>query len=369
MDALRGVALTMMFVDHIPQNLLSKFTMRNVGFADAAEIFVILAGFASWLAYGRGIIRQGWPQILLRLLRRCVTLYIYQLCMAVGSIVIILLWRRFTPVPVDFLEPELAYNFWSWWRLVLLEALPSNLNILPLYIVLLALFPLIFLGIQWNVGATLAISGAIWLYANINPAFNFTNWLDPDGWYFDPVAWQFLFVLGVVSAWYTTPRGGSFPRRHWLVVLCWGYLVFSLLQVFPWQNWGLGDMRLLTDLASPSKTVLAPFRLLDVLAIFYLVQSSQWASRLSESRAGQILALYGRHSLEVFSAGTILDLLGRLLFVTFDDGWVLQIGVNVVGLGLLYGLAKILDGYRKKQKEQLKAKTAERAASKAASSS
>ena len=58
-DALRGVALLMMFVDHIPQNLLNRFTLRNIGFADAAEIFVLLAGFASMLAYGRVVRRAA----------------------------------------------------------------------------------------------------------------------------------------------------------------------------------------------------------------------------------------------------------------------------------------------------------------------
>jgi hypothetical protein len=44
-DFLRGLALLFIFIDHIPDNGLAHFTLRNFGFADAAEVFVLLAGF------------------------------------------------------------------------------------------------------------------------------------------------------------------------------------------------------------------------------------------------------------------------------------------------------------------------------------
>src|SRR5665213_1304563 len=58
-DVLRGLALLMIFIDHVPGNLLSLVTLRNFGFADAAELFVLLAGFASMAAYGRIFSRDG----------------------------------------------------------------------------------------------------------------------------------------------------------------------------------------------------------------------------------------------------------------------------------------------------------------------
>jgi OpgC protein len=41
-DVLRGMALLMIFVDHIPGNVLSLVTLHNFGFSDAAEVFVLL---------------------------------------------------------------------------------------------------------------------------------------------------------------------------------------------------------------------------------------------------------------------------------------------------------------------------------------
>lgn len=353
-DALRGLALLMMFVDHMPQNLLNRLTIRNLGFADAAEIFVLLAGYASWLTYGRGFTKYGTRETLTRIARRCGRLYLAQTLMLLASIGIIRGWRNFAPVPVDFLEPELAHGLDGFWRVLLLDALPANLNILPLYMVLLASFPLIYVLIRVNRSLALAVSAALWLLINLDPSVNFPNWLDPDGWYFDPLAWQFLFVLGASAAIEASRHNGDLPSFTWLKVLCGLYLAFSLIEAFPWAQWGLPEYRFLA-MPSPDKSTLAPLRLLDVMAIFYLVQSSTLARVFSETWMGQALALAGRHSLEVFTAGTILDLFGRLIFTTFGDSWFLQITVNVVGLALLYGVTLIYERKRNRLRAEAKA--------------
>lgn len=357
-DALRGVALAMMFVDHIPDNLLNRITLRNLGFCDAAEIFVLLAGFASMLAYGRAFARESVRSAMNKLLRRCGKLYVYQVGMLLVSIGVITQWRSIHWVPVDFLEPELAHGWTSLWRAMTLMALPGNLNILPLYIVLLLLFPVIYWVQQRSAWLALALSGAAWLLVNLDPALNLPNWLDPDGWYFNPFAWQFLFTLGALSATVTQARGGDLPRYRLLVAFCWGYLAFSAVQAFPWAQWHLPNLAPF-DIDPPLKTPLSPLRLIDVLSIFYLVQSSPLMSRFAAGRSGQVLAVLGRHSLEVFSAGTLLDLLAKLLFATFGSHWALQIGINVVGLGTLYLLARELDR-RKTLQKQAQRRRAER---------
>ena len=350
-DAMRGVALLMMFVDHIPQSLLNRFTMRNVGFADAAEIFVLLAGYASWLAYGRGFRKYGVKVCLERILRRCVQLYIGQTIMVMVYVITVRVWRHYTLVPVDFLEPELAHGL-SWvWRVMMFDALPSNLNILPLYIILLGGFPLFYVLMRIHRSLALLLSGALWMLVNLDPGLNLPNWLDPDGWYFNPFAWQFLFALGASASAETERRGADFPRVDVLAGCCTLYLLFSALQAFPWAQWGLPDLRPFGSMIMPEKSWLSPLRLLDVMAIFYLVQSSAAARKwAAETRFGQLLARVGRHSLEIFVVGTVLDLYARLLFSTFGDGWFLQIAVNVAGLSILFGLAAWLDGYRKRQR-------------------
>ncbi len=341
-DALRGLALLMMFVDHIPQNLLNRFTMRNIGFADAAEIFVLLAGFASMLAYGRAFERSGWRVGLERIGRRIVKLYVFQLSLLLISVFLIRTWSGYHPTSPDYLEPELAHGHRHLWRAIFMLALPANLNILPLYIALLATFPLIWALMRIHLAAALVPSFLLWLAVNLDPAINVPNWLDQDGWYFNPFAWQFLFALGAAAAGVSVRRGGDLPRIGGLVAIAWIYLAVSALEAFPYGTYGLPNLAPLV-LSTSGKTSLAPLRLLDVMSIFYLVASSGSARRVAESPPGRALALLGRHSLEVFTAGTFVDLLGKLAFDAMGQGLFMQIAVNGAGIGLLFALAFWLD--------------------------
>ena len=45
LDFFRGVALFLIFADHIPGNVLSHFTVQSLGFSDAAEIFIFVSGY------------------------------------------------------------------------------------------------------------------------------------------------------------------------------------------------------------------------------------------------------------------------------------------------------------------------------------
>ena len=349
-DALRGLALLMMLCDHAPQDVLNRFTMRNFGFADAAEIFVLLAGYASWLAYGRRILRGppegGWLYTVERILRRCWRLYLFQMIMLFVSILTIRRWRHYDPVPVDFLEPELAHGSGWVWHVLTLEALPNNLNILPLYIVLLFSIPLMVWLWSRSPWLLLGVSFVLWVVANFNPSINFPNWLDPDGWYFDPLAWQFIFVLGMLSAWVAGRNDGNLPIPRWLRWTCVGLLIFGAFERFPYAQWGLPDLTPITP-PSADKSILAFPRWTEAMAILFVVQSSVTAIRVSETKIGQAFALLGRHSLEVFSLGTVLDLFARLFMNSAGDGWWVQVVVNVTGLLAVFMMAWWLDRHRR----------------------
>ena len=59
LDFFRGVALFLIFVDHIPGNVLSHFTVQSIGFSDAAEIFIFVSGYTAALVYCRAVLKQG----------------------------------------------------------------------------------------------------------------------------------------------------------------------------------------------------------------------------------------------------------------------------------------------------------------------
>jgi hypothetical protein len=60
LDFCRGLALIIMFIDHVPDKPLSNWTLRNFFFCDEAEIFVLISGVTTYLAYGSRFDQQGF---------------------------------------------------------------------------------------------------------------------------------------------------------------------------------------------------------------------------------------------------------------------------------------------------------------------
>src|SRR3978361_2496453 len=58
LDLFRGMGLWMIFLDHIPHDVVAWLTLRNYGFSDAAEFFVFISGYLAGYIYGP-IMRGG----------------------------------------------------------------------------------------------------------------------------------------------------------------------------------------------------------------------------------------------------------------------------------------------------------------------
>jgi hypothetical protein len=346
-DVLRGIALLCIFVDHVPKNVLNGFTLRNYGFSDAAELFVMLAGFASMMAYGRSFARDGATTGLRRIFMRCARLYVFQVGLLLATIAIVSTWETHYGLEPRSIAPLLHGGVHEIVRGLTLRSQPSNLNILPLYILLLTLFPLIYAGVRFSLGLTLAVSAGLWLLSNVYPQLNLTNSFDGNGWFFDPLSWQFIFVLGAAMAVVMQRRGGELPRWRWLMALCVVFLAASFLEAFPWNDWNLPNLAPIA-MDQPDKTHLAPLRLLHALALVYVALS--WRGWTGSGRSALIrgIEVCGKHSMEVFSLGTLLALVGRLAFRTFDDTWQMQVIVNVAGIGAMVGLALVLERSRRR---------------------
>ncbi len=341
-DLLRGFALAMIYIDHVPDNPLTNFTMRNFGFADAAELFVILAGVSTMIAYGRAFERDGAASGLRRVALRCLRIYLAQAGLLLTTLVFLHLWRQHFGLEAADLTPFFEQPWRALTHALALQALPPSLNILPLYVLLLALFPLIYAGVRYAPWVALPLSGAIWVGANLDHTLNLTNWLDGQGWFFNPFAWQFLFAIGVHGSVVLRRNGGHLPRRRLLTVASWAFLAASLVLAAPWTMWGLPDLRPVA-FDPPDKTALAPVRLLDILAIVYLALSSPWLGRVASRKWAVPLIVCGKHSLEVFTLATVVALVFRLLFHDFGAIWQLQVAVNVVGLGAMVAFGLLLE--------------------------
>jgi hypothetical protein len=350
-DFIRGLALWFIFIDHTPGNLLGRVTLRNVAFCDATEGFVLLAGFAAGIAYGRLLEREGWLHAAGRVVGRVGTLYVAHIFL----FVVFTAQVGFTAATLDQaayldelqLDPFGAEPYRALLEALLLRYQPAFLDILPLYIVVLAMFAVALPLIRrpgWLLGASVALYAVARLLDIAPPSWT------GSAWFFNPLAWQLLFAIGVVLG-RVEPAALArrFPWHRWLAVLAVLLLLAgAALRIAGWfgaqRGWDVPEW-LAIWLAGVDKTGLHPARLVSVLLITWLVahllpRSAGWLT----GRIAAPLVLMGQQGLAVFCCGIFLSFLGRLALEQASGGLV-QVGVNVLGLLALVAIAVISAWY------------------------
>lgn len=277
LDLFRGLANWTIFLDHIPNNAVAWLTTRNYGFSDAADLFVFISGYTAALAYSKAMRRDGFWAGAVKLMRRVWQLYVAHILLFVvyvAAIGWVAQTYRHSHLLDEFNVAGLIANPIEYLTAgLLLKFKPLNMDVLPLYIVLMAVFPVVLRAMLARPNTTLFCSLSLYVFARLL-GWNLPAW--PEGvWYFNPFAWQLLFVLGAWCA-----LGGA-KQLHWLLTspavlrFCILYLVFALIVALP-QNLGMQSSALawLSDgLAIDDKTNLAPSRLLHFIALAVLTIS------------------------------------------------------------------------------------------------
>lgn len=353
-DFFRGLALLFIFWDHIPQNPLGLLTPRNVGFSDAAEIFVFLAGYAAVMAYGKVLLRDGYGYACLRILRRVWVLYVAHIFLLAVLMGIVFVTNNHVETRDFIAEMGLGY-FLSDPQQALIDELllrfkPNLMDPLPLYVVLLMALPAILPALLRHPGWTLAASLALYLCAPLLQ-WNFAA-ASGGTWFFNPWAWQFLFVLGGAASLLAQRRrtSGTSPdprRRRMLLALCAGYLLATGLIAVSWRFPAIHDAWMPQALAQwlypIDKTNLAPVRLLHFLALAYCVAAWLPAGEWLRRWPAREFTRMGQFSLEVFCLGVLLAPLADAGNTLADDHPLAQVGTALLGLALMAGLAAWLD--------------------------
>jgi hypothetical protein len=167
LDLFRGLALWLIFVDHLPPNILTWFTIRNYGFSDATEIFIFISGYTAAFVYGRAMLEAGFVVATARILRRVWQIYVAHVFLFTIFLAEISYVATSFENPLyteemgimDFLkQPDVTIV-----QALLLRFRPVNMDVLPLYIVLMLFLPLILWLMKWRPDVTLALS--VLLYA------------------------------------------------------------------------------------------------------------------------------------------------------------------------------------------------------------
>lgn len=352
LDLFRGLALWLIFIDHVSPDLLTWFTIRNYGLSDAAEIFIFISGYTAALVYGRVLRETGIVVATARILRRVWQIYaahllLFLVLMAEIAFVTALSQKQFylqeMGVTAFFDDPGATVI-----QTLLLRFRPLNMDVLPLYIVLMAFLPLVLLLARWRADIPLVLAVGLYVFTIRYDLHLSTH---PDGfWSFNPYAWQLLFVCGAWCA-----LGGG---RRLAPVLAWrptfwiavAYLFAAFLLTLTWHFPQLEALvpDWLTRLIYPiSKTDLDVLRFAHFAALAVVVlrfTPGDWSGL--QSPWLKPLILCGQYSLQIFALGVALAFAGYALLMEASAGWALHVLVGAAGILALYGVARMFTWYK-----------------------
>ncbi len=340
-DLLRGVSLLLIFIGHAEFTFSLTF-QHSRGFSDASEIFVLLAGMSSALAYYR-------PDAGLRLERpwkRAFRLYLVHLLLfAIMAAISALALGAFDQAAWAVDMTEFWRNpFQRGFQALSLSYMPGNLDILPMYVVLLLFAPFAFLLHDWWRGALLGLSCLVWFVAGLGH-INLPNAaLEGQTWYFDPLSWQFIFVIGIVLG-VRMKSGQPVLPYNGPVFAAAGLFAAAAIPVNLAVHLGVLDPpfgELHHQLVS--KTNGGPLRIVNVLAILYLAWNIPAVKTAADHPAMRLLCIAGRHSLPIFSAGILLSYCAMVLMrVNPDTPLVVQLLLLAGGCSLQLAIGWMLE--------------------------
>lgn len=358
LDFFRGIAMLIIMVAHIQRNPWGSWIPARFGPSDAAEMFVFCSGYAAAIAFGATFIRVGFWMGAWRIALRCWQVYWAHLglfFMIAAISVVANDW--FGTADKSYID---GLNLGPFFRdpasqlvgLLTLTYVPNYFDILPMYIVILMMVPLVIalqrVHVYAAIGFCVGLYALVWMF---NISFPAEPWSERR-WFFNPLAWQLLFFTAFMFArgWIQPP-----PFKPWLLATAAVY-VLIMIPISRWQIYtqvpalhAIHDFLWMRD--SPQagivKTNLSPLRYLHILALAYLavwVVSGReqallnWPFRLIVKVGQQALATFLTSMALAWILTIVLDQLGR-------DALTVAL-VNLFGLATIVVVAYVVGWYK-----------------------
>lgn len=319
LDFFRGLAMFIILIAHTPGNPWTLWIPARFGFSDATEIFVFCSGMASAMAFGAVFAKKSWFLGAARIAFRVWQVYWAHIGVVLATALLMVALDTFA-----LGEPGKVYADWfpvngifnrtpeTLLGLFTLNYIPGLFDILPMYLVILAMIPLVML--LFKLGgkeAVFAFVALTWLAANlagyarysadmadlsvlgdaarsIGGLFLWMNlpalpWSDTATWFFNPFGWQLVFFTGFSFAmgWLPAP-----PVNKVLVWVAIGVILLTIpvawhkmYQYFTGyipQGWGGEFLWNAEEAIAPLKwkSWVGGWRYLHFLAVAYLA----WAA-------------------------------------------------------------------------------------------
>ena len=361
LDFFRGVGMFIILIAHITGNPWTLWIPARFGFSDATEMFVFCSGMASALAFGAVFSRAGWLLGTAQIAYRIWQVYWVHLGVFFTTLGLMLALNASGYFARDEVGALNLYPFLNntgpnLLGLMTLTYVPNYFDILPMYLVILALIPVMMGLARLDVRLALLLSVGLWVAGTAGLNLPAEAWFSKPSermWFFNPFAWQLVFFTGFafMAGWLPPP-----PVHRLLVIAA---LVIVVLSVpFAWHKI-IGSSEFVRDWRQEwsflfNKTNFGILRYIHFLALAYLawVCAGPAGKRLQLSGwAGRVIALVsrvGQQSLAVFAASMVMArVLGAVLHWA-GGGWLPALAVNIAGFAIIIAVAWLAAFFKSK---------------------
>lgn len=326
-DALRGLALLILYSDHIRGNIVALYTPMAIGLSDMSDVFVFLSGYSCGMAYGRRLREHGLSNCARRCWLRAGQIYAVKVAVTMLSLPILMVLEKW--VEPNFFGVQCNLQLVREFPLQTLIAVETfrlelfQYFVLAMYIIFLLMLPAVLVGLTRFPMATFAASSLLYVSVQLWPDVVTLPMPWNKAMFFNPFAWQFLFV-GACGLAMMNPDTRAKLRLGWpitFLALCLlaGTTAAHLNFDFLWTAW--------TD-----KQDLGPVRLLHFFAFaivaWRFIPDSKVLARITAIRP---LIVCGRYPLVAYCAGGILAICGEAVLHGVSRQWLGQVVVNLAG--------------------------------------
>ena len=332
LDLIRGLALLVIYVDHVTNCWLRYFTPQGWQVCDFAEVFVFISGFSASVSYARQE-RSGIEAVAVRAVGRAWKLYRWYILTLAATLLTVrlALMAGLPPLGSTFLSFGQAPARYLMGALYF-RNIPNVFSVLALYIGLLAAMPVMAWFSRRSLWKLVLLSVTVYvgsyLYVHWFPSAAAPGSIEAGDWTFKPLAWQLLFVLGYV---WPRVRWPEWTRSRLLFGLGCGIVI--LCGILTLASLYSSDFHL----RGTAKDSLGILRIVN-FAGWILVIRPFWHALPKRSW----LMTCGRHSLTVYCAGAWLSIVSALLIAAVHAGKIVQFGIVFCGVAGLVCLATTL---------------------------
>jgi hypothetical protein len=346
-DFWRGFALLEIVINHIPDNGFWRVTHRQFSWSDSAELFVFLAGWS--ISRRMNARHETWRELLSFCAGRFGKIYLGHVA---TTLIVMSLYLAFARVMHD---PDLLYvneaglaatSPRAFLRGVfMLTEQIRFVDILPLYAILTLALPLLFILNRKPAIAMLSISAALYALALIFRV-DLPMWPEPGRWFFNPVAWQSIFIAGFMIGKERDTTTKLLARAPFLLPAAAAIvLVAAVSMVAGWTPGGEGQMDGVAYYFF-DKSSLGLLRLAQFLALALVVSRVTFLIPRFAPPAWRLFSFLGRNALAVFCAGCLISAIGQIAHHVGFHGVVFDSAFMVATMALLCLVAKVREKAR-----------------------